>query len=80
MDKPTKQIIDYYHSKESLLGYKLLLGGTKHFGFYPVNDMQISMKVAMNNMIDKLAKKNNIHKNNAANLKRGLTLHINAMA
>lgn len=56
MDKPTKQIIDYYHSKESLLGYKLLLGGTKHFGFYPVNDMQISMKVAMNNMIDKLAK------------------------
>ena len=31
-------------------------------------------------MIDKLAKKNNIHKNNAANLKRGLTLHINAMA
>lgn len=56
MDKPTKQIIGYYHSKESLLGYKLLLGGTKHFGFYPDNSMRISMKTAMNNMIDKLGK------------------------
>lgn len=31
-------------------------------------------------MIDKLAKKNNIHKNNAANLKSGLTKHVNAIA
>lgn len=31
-------------------------------------------------MIDKLAKKNNIHKNNAANLKSGLTRHVNAIA
>ncbi len=31
-------------------------------------------------MIDKLAKKHNIHKNNAANVKSGLMLHVNAMA
>ena len=31
-------------------------------------------------MIDKLAKKNNIHKNKAANLKSGLTKHVNALA
>ena len=28
-------------------------------------------------MLDKLAKNNNIHKNKAANLKSGLTLHVN---
>ena len=31
-------------------------------------------------MIDKLAKRGNIHRNKAANLKSGLTLHVNAMA
>ena len=31
-------------------------------------------------MIDKLAKKNNIHKNNAANVKSSLTIHVNSMA
>lgn len=31
-------------------------------------------------MIDKLAKKNNIHKNNAANVKSSLTLHVNSMS
>jgi small subunit ribosomal protein S20 len=31
-------------------------------------------------MIDKLAKKNNIHKNKAANLKSGLTKYIAALA
>lgn len=31
-------------------------------------------------MIDKLAKKNNIHKNKAANLKSGLTKHVAALA
>lgn len=30
-------------------------------------------------MIDKLVKKNNIHKNKAANLKRSLMKHINAL-
>jgi small subunit ribosomal protein S20 len=31
-------------------------------------------------MIDKLAKKNNIHKNKAANLKSGLTKHVAHLA
>ena len=30
-------------------------------------------------MLDKLAKKNVIHKNKAANLKSGLTVHINSL-
>lgn len=55
MNKRTQEIIDYYHSKESLLGYKLLLRGTKHFGYYPADNKHISMKIAMNNMIDNLA-------------------------
>ncbi len=31
-------------------------------------------------MIDRLAKRGNIHRNKAANLKSGLMIHINAMA
>lgn len=31
-------------------------------------------------MIDRLAKKGNIHRNKAANLKSGLTRHVNALA
>jgi small subunit ribosomal protein S20 len=31
-------------------------------------------------MLDKLAKKNVIHKNKASNLKSGLTVHVNALA
>jgi small subunit ribosomal protein S20 len=31
-------------------------------------------------MIDRLAKRGNIHRNKAANLKSGLTRHVNAMA
>jgi small subunit ribosomal protein S20 len=31
-------------------------------------------------MIDRLAKRGNIHKNKAANLKSGLTKHVNALA
>ncbi len=31
-------------------------------------------------MLDKLAKRNVIHKNKASNLKSGLTLHVNALS
>jgi small subunit ribosomal protein S20 len=31
-------------------------------------------------MLDRLAKRGNIHKNKAANLKSGLTKHVNALA
>lgn len=37
------------------------------------------MLVEAFSMIDKLAKKNVIHKNKAANLKSGLALHVNAL-
>jgi small subunit ribosomal protein S20 len=31
-------------------------------------------------MLDRLAKRGNIHRNKAANLKSGLTLHVNALS
>ena len=34
---------------------------------------------AVQKMLDKLAKTNNIHKNKAANLKSSLALHVNAL-
>lgn len=54
MNDAKKQVIDYYHTKESKLGYKLILGGTKHFGYYPNGKKHISMRHAMRLMIDKL--------------------------
>jgi len=54
MSQSTDKIIDYYHTKESLWGYKLILGGTKHFGYYPKGSSKISMKQAMVNMADKM--------------------------
>ncbi len=33
----------------------------------------------VSSMLDKLAKKNIIHKNKAANLKSGLTVHVNSL-
>jgi small subunit ribosomal protein S20 len=35
---------------------------------------------AVSSMVDKLARKNVIHKNNASNLKSSLTKHVNALA
>lgn len=37
------------------------------------------MLVKVSSMLDKLAKKNIIHKNKASNLKSGLTVHVNAL-
>jgi ubiquinone/menaquinone biosynthesis C-methylase UbiE len=56
MQKSQKQIVNYYHTVESKLGYKIILGGTKHFGYYPRNKEHISMALAMQNMTDKLGK------------------------
>lgn len=41
-------------------------------------EAEASLKT-VSGMLDKLAKKNVIHKNKAANLKSQLTLHVNAM-
>ena len=32
------EVSRYYHRRESRLGYDLLLGGTKHFGYYRPGD------------------------------------------
>jgi sterol 24-C-methyltransferase len=32
---PQQQVIAYYRRFESRLGYALLLGGTRHLGWYP---------------------------------------------
>lgn len=40
----------------------------------------IALFPVVSGMLDKLAKRNIIHKNKASNLKSGLQVHINAMA
>jgi sterol 24-C-methyltransferase len=47
-------VVGYYRSPESRLAYRLLLGGTKHFGYYPEGGGRLSMTAAMRRMEDKL--------------------------
>jgi sterol 24-C-methyltransferase len=51
---PQQQVIAYYRRLESRLGYALLLGGTKHFGWYPPGSGRLSMRRAMTLMEDRL--------------------------
>jgi sterol 24-C-methyltransferase len=51
---PQQQVIAYYRRLESRLGYTLLLGGTKHFGWYPPGSRRLSMRAAMTLMEDRL--------------------------
>ena len=53
-NEQTQQVVDYYHTKESMWGYKLMLGGVKHFGYYPAGQEHISMHAAITNMMDKV--------------------------
>jgi sterol 24-C-methyltransferase len=48
------RVVGYYRKPESRLSYRLLLGGTKHFGYYPVGSSGLSMATAMRLMEDKL--------------------------
>lgn len=48
------EVIRYYNKTESMWGYRLLLGGTKHFGFYPPGQENLSMRTAMQLMIDEV--------------------------
>ncbi len=50
----------YYRTRESRLGYRLILGGTKHFGYYPEGQEHISMKRAMRRMEDQLGRAINL--------------------
>ena len=56
-----KKVVSYF--EESKLGYDLVLGGVKHFGFYPDKINNISEKKAQESMQDLLAKKLNIKEN-----------------
>jgi sterol 24-C-methyltransferase len=49
-----RRVVGYYHKPESRLSYRLLLGGTKHFGYYPPGSGGLSMATAMRRMEDKL--------------------------
>jgi sterol 24-C-methyltransferase len=53
---PQQQVIDYYRRLESRLGYTLLLGGTKHFGWYPPGSGRLPMRTAMTLMEDRLGR------------------------
>lgn len=62
MKRQIEEILDYYHSKESRWGYKLVLGGVKHFGYYPEGSSKTSMRKAMQNMMDKVGETLNLPK------------------
>ena len=49
-----EQVSDYYHTRESRWGYQLVLGGAKHFGYYPAGVKGLTMRQAGRIMEDKL--------------------------
>jgi SAM-dependent methyltransferase len=49
----TAKVVGYYRKPESRLTYRLL-GGTKHFGYYPAGSSGLSMASAMRLMEDRL--------------------------
>jgi sterol 24-C-methyltransferase len=50
-----QKVIRYYSSLESRLGYNLFLHGSKHFGYYPDSQPNISEAEAQEKMHDKVA-------------------------
>ena len=52
---PQQRVIDYYNSWESRWSYALVLGGVKHFGYYPPGRERISMAEAQRLMVERLA-------------------------
>jgi len=56
-----EKVVSYF--KESRLGYDLVLGGVKHFGYYPDGINNVSEKRAQELMQDLLAEKLEIKKN-----------------
>jgi sterol 24-C-methyltransferase len=44
----------YYNKRESRWGYRFLLGGTRHFGYYPEGSRHLSMRAAMREMENRL--------------------------
>ena len=62
MSKPYQKVIDYFQTFESKMGYDIVLGGVKHFGFYPSRKMGVPEKEAQILTQDLLAKKLRISK------------------
>lgn len=58
----SQDIINYYKSLESRLGYTYLTWNAKHFGYYPTNNPRIGEKKAQELMQDILAKELHITK------------------
>lgn len=58
-----QDVIDYYHTWESRLGYVLLLKGTRHFGYYPEGKEKLSYQEAQEEMNKNLAKRINLPSN-----------------
>jgi sterol 24-C-methyltransferase len=52
-----KRVLRYYDRTESRIGYKLLLHGTKHFGWYEPGQSMWQFEAAMRRMEDVLAKR-----------------------
>lgn len=46
----TKQVKEYYHTRESRIGYMLFLRGAKHFGYYDKGDLPIGFQRALRKM------------------------------
>lgn len=57
MNKNTKNVVHYYKTLESKLGYALFTWDTKHFGYYPSGKTDIPEKEAQVLMMDQVAKK-----------------------
>jgi SAM-dependent methyltransferase len=53
---PQRQVVDYYRRLESRLTYALLLGGNRHFGWYPPGSEGLPMRVALRLMEDRLGR------------------------
>lgn len=63
MEGQRQKVISYYKNLESRYGYTLFTWDTKHFGYYPSKRREISEKKAQLLMMDLLAKRLQISKN-----------------
>ncbi len=69
----TRRLDNKYHSRTTRNAVKALRGITSK-----TEAVELLPKVTA--MLDKLAKKNVIHKNKAANIKSSLSVHVNSLA
>lgn len=68
----TKRLHNRYYARTTRNAIRVLKGTTD-------KDNAQEMLPKVTSMVDKLAKRNIIHKNKAANIKSSLNLHVNAL-